>query len=75
MSSLMEEISHQLKRRKANARILRLWKDIFKQYEEGGEKAVKDSISAKIKDVGKKFRREVDEAKVVARLKKPKKRR
>lgn len=75
MSSLMEEISQQLKKRKANDGIIQLWKDIFRQYEIGGEKAVRDSINAKIKDVGRKFRKEVEDVKVIARLKKPKKKR
>ncbi len=71
----MDEIGLQLKRRKASSRILQLWADIFKQYEEGGEKAVKDSINEKIKEVGKKFRKEAKEAKIIARLKKPHKKR
>ncbi len=72
----MEEIQSELKKKKANKRILDLWSDIFKWYDDGGEKNVKDNINAKIKEIGKKFRKEVEEAKVIARLKKkPRKRR
>jgi len=76
MESLMEEIRIELKKRKANKRIVDLWKNIFTWYEEGGEKTVTGNINTKIKEIGKKFRKEAEEAKVIARLKKrPRKKR
>ena len=76
MVSLMEEIRIELKKKKANKRIVDLWEDIYKWYEDGGEKTVTNNINTKIEEIGKKFRKEVEEAKIIARLKKkPRKKR
>jgi hypothetical protein len=75
MEELKVLVQKELRKASNTHRLVRLCNEIFAWYDEGGERLVKERIDDRVKGISADFRRQAEDIKILAKLKKPKKRR
>lgn len=74
MDKISEMVLKELRIATKSRRALELCGDIFSWYEDGGDSLVKDRIDDRVKKISQTFKREAEDIKIVAKLKRPRKR-